>query len=139
MTSPSPLSALARDSKADLPAQNLIELLLVLLLVEQLAAGDPVDLGAQLGDAILVAELHFRLPGDEPGQHVLAEGEIGGGGDGPHRHDHQRADHHPEGDRSEPELPPGVDEDVARSPATRSRERQPAIVGMAGMTAVVVL
>src|SRR5215475_14852693 len=39
-----------------LPAQNLIELLLVLLLVEQLAARKAVDLGAQLGDAVLVAE-----------------------------------------------------------------------------------
>ena len=110
-----------------------------MLLIEQLAAGDPVDLGAQLGDAVFVAELHLRLPGYEPGQDVLPEGEIGGRGDGPHRHDHQRSDHHPESDRSDAERPPGVHEDVARGPATRSRERQPAIVGMACMTAVVVL
>src|SRR5262249_60756498 len=37
-----------------LPAQNLVELLLVLLLVEQLAARKVVDLGAQLGDRGLV-------------------------------------------------------------------------------------
>ena len=41
-----------------LPAENLVELLLVLLLVQQLAARNAVDPGAQLGDAILVAELH---------------------------------------------------------------------------------
>src|SRR5262249_35858161 len=62
-----------------LPAQNLVELLLVLLLVEQLAARKAVDLGAQFGDAILVAELHLRLARDQPGEHVFAEGEIGGG------------------------------------------------------------
>src|SRR4029077_16385568 len=41
-----------------LPAQNLVKLLLVLLLVQQLAPGDAVDLRAQLRDAILVAGLH---------------------------------------------------------------------------------
>ena len=66
-----------------LPPQDLLELLLVLLLVEKLAAGDAVDLCAQLGDAILVAELHVGLPRDESRQHVLAEGEVGGRGDGP--------------------------------------------------------
>src|SRR5262249_58756243 len=49
-----------------LPAQNLVELLLVLLLVEQLAARKAVDLGAQLGDAILIGESHLRLARDEP-------------------------------------------------------------------------
>ena len=99
-----------------LPAQNLIELLLVLLLVEQLAARKAVDLGAQFGDAILVAELHLRLARDQPGEHVLAEGEIGGGADGPQRHDHQRADNDPEGDRPEAHLTAGMDEAQARPP-----------------------
>ena len=71
----------ARAIPAPLPAQNLIELLLELLLVEQLAARDAVDLRAQLGDAVLVAELHVGLAGDQPGEYVLAEGEIGGGRD----------------------------------------------------------
>src|SRR5262249_23928562 len=79
-----------------LPPQNLVQLLLVLLLFERLASRKAVDLGAQCGYAILVAELHLRLARDQPGEHVFAEGEIGGGGDGPHRHDHQRADHDPE-------------------------------------------
>src|SRR5262249_57653411 len=41
-----------------LPAQNLVELLLVLLLVEQLAARKPVDLGAQFRHAILLPQFH---------------------------------------------------------------------------------
>src|SRR5262249_28938336 len=113
-----------------LPAQNLIELLLVLLLVEQLAARKAVDLGAQFGDAILVAELHLRLARDQPGEHVLAEGEIGGGGDGPTRHDHQRADHDPKGDRSDAQLAAGMDEAQARPPR---------IMRPAGISAMVVL
>src|SRR5262249_35287470 len=87
-----------------LPAQHLVELLLVLLLVEQLGARKAVARGAQLGDAILVAELHLRVARDQPGEDVLAEGEIGGGADGPPRHDHQRADHDPKGDRPDAQL-----------------------------------
>src|SRR5215475_5038364 len=97
-----------------LPAQNLGELLLVLLLVEQLAARKAVDLGAQFGDAILVGESHLRLARDQPGEDVLAEGEIGGSAYAPHRHDHQRADHDPEGDRSDAQLASGMDEPPAR-------------------------
>src|SRR5262249_18802732 len=99
-----------------LPAQNLVELLLVLLLVEQLAAREAVDPGAQLGDAIPVAELLPRLARDRPGDPSFAEGEIGGGGDGPHRHDHQRADHDPEGDRPDAQLAAGMDQAQARPP-----------------------
>lgn len=53
---------------------------------------------------------------DEPGEHVLAEGEIGGGADGPQRHDDQRADNDPEGDRPEAHLTAGMDETQARPP-----------------------
>src|SRR5262245_2813948 len=116
-----------------LPAQNLVELLLVLLLVEQLAARKAVDLGAQLGDAILVAELHLRVARDQPGEDVLAEGEIGGGADGPPRHDHQRADHHPKGDRPDAQLASGMDEAQARPP------RRCGALRPAGMIAMVVL
>jgi hypothetical protein len=45
-----------------LPSQNLFELLFVLLLIDQLPARKAVDLGAQLGDAILIGGLHLRLP-----------------------------------------------------------------------------
>jgi len=112
-----------------LPAQNLIELLLVLFLVEQLAAGKAVDPGAQLGDAILVGESNLRLACDQPGEYVLAEGEIGGGADGPHRHDHERADHDPEGDRPDAHLAAGMNEAQARPPRMRP----------AGIIAMVVL
>ena len=66
-----------------LPLQQRVELLLELLLVEQLPAGDAVDLGAQFGDAVLVGELHFGLAADQAREHVVAEGEIGAGGDRP--------------------------------------------------------
>ena len=62
-----------------LPAQDLIELVLDLLLVEQLPARHPIDLRAQFGDAILVAKLHLGLPRDQAREHVVAKGEIGRG------------------------------------------------------------
>ena len=46
-----------------LPAHDLLELLLELLLVEQLPAGDAVDLSAKFGDAVLVGELHAPSAG----------------------------------------------------------------------------
>src|SRR5262249_61586968 len=82
-----------------LPAQNLVELLLVLLLVEQLAARKAVDLGAQFGDAILVAELHLRLARDQSGEHVLAESEISGGAGGSRPPDPHPRRHEPEAQR----------------------------------------
>jgi len=61
-------------------AGEIIELSLELLLVEQLPAGGAVDLGAQLGEAILVSELLISLAGNEPFENVVAEGEISRGG-----------------------------------------------------------
>src|SRR5207244_3488190 len=63
----------------DLPALDLFEPLLELLLVEQLPAGDAIDLRAQLGDAILIGELLFGLARDQAGEHVVVEGEIASG------------------------------------------------------------
>ena len=116
-----------------LTTQNLFELLLVLLLVDQLATGDAVDAAAQLGDAVLVAELHLGLPGDEAREHVLAEGKVGGGRDAPHRHDHQRADHDPERDGTEPQLPPGMGKGVARRPPPHGCVGGPVWAGMGGI------
>ena len=48
-----------------LPAQQIVELLLELLLVEQLAAGGAVDLGAQFGDAVFVGVLLLGLARDQ--------------------------------------------------------------------------
>ena len=91
-----------------LPAHDLLELLLELLLVEQLPAGDAVDLGAQFGDAVLVGELLLLLARDQPRQHVVVEGEIGAGRKRPAGHDHEAADRDPEGDRAEPDLAAGM-------------------------------
>ena len=116
----------------------MVELLFVLFLVEQLAARNAVDLGAQLGDAILVAELHLGLAGDQPGEHVLAEGEIGGGADRPQRHDDEGADHHPEGGRPQPQLAPGVDQRIA-APYGSGRKLHPAIAWMGRITTRVIV
>src|SRR4029078_7291213 len=83
--------------------------------------------------------LYVCLAGNEPGEHVLAESEIGGGGDAPHRHDHQRADHHPEGEGAEPELPPGVGVGVARGPPPHRRRGGATRSGLVGMMAVMVM
>ena len=74
-----PPSAVARDSSVACRRSELLELLLELLLVEQLPAGDAIDLRAQLGDAVLVGELLLGLARDQPVEHVVAEGEIGRG------------------------------------------------------------
>ena len=82
-----PASVEARDFQRRLPAHDLLELLLELLLVEQLPAGDAVDLRAKFGDAVLVGELLLLLPRDQPRQHVVVEGEIGPGRKRPAGHD----------------------------------------------------
>ncbi len=87
-----------------LPADDLVELLLELLLVEQLAARHPVHLGAHIGDAVFIGELHFGLAGDHAGQHVVLECEIGGGDHAPSGHDHEGSDHRPECHRANSEL-----------------------------------
>ena len=62
-------------------ADRLIQLLLELFLIEQFAAGDTIDLGAQLRDAVFVGELHLGLAGDQPLQDVVMERKIGAGQD----------------------------------------------------------
>ena len=57
----------------------------------------------------------------------------------PCRHDHQRADHHPKGDGSEPQPVPGMDEGVARGPPPAGGVVHPAIAGMAGLMVEVVV
>ncbi len=96
-----------------LALQQFLQLLLELLLVEQLPAGDAVDLRAHLGDAVLIGELHLRLAADQAGEHVVAEGEIGAGRDRPDRHHDQRPDHDPERDRADADLTAAMLERVA--------------------------
>ena len=50
-------------------------------LIEKLAAGQPVDVGAERGDAIFIGVLHPRLARDRCREKVVAENEIAGGGE----------------------------------------------------------
>ena len=106
-------SAVARDSERGLAPHDLVELLVELFLVEQLAAGGAVDLGAQFRDAVFIGVLHFGLTGDQPGQDVVAKREIGGGRCRPHAEQHDRADNDPEHDGAEPDLLAGMHDGVA--------------------------
>jgi hypothetical protein len=49
------------------------------LLIEQLAAGDPVDLCAQRRDAVLIGLLKPCLAGDRGADQVVAQDQIGSG------------------------------------------------------------
>ena len=119
-------SAVARDFERGLAAHDLVELLVELFLIEQLAAGGAVDLGAQLRDAVFIGVLHLGLTGDQPGQDVVAKREIGGGRRRPHAEQHDRADNDPEHDRAEPDLLAGMHDGVA---VTVDRSRLCRIVG----------
>src|SRR5262249_59685900 len=66
---------------------------------------------------------------------VLTECEIGGGRNGPHRHDDQRADHHPECDRSEPHLAASIGEGVS-GPASAGGAVRPLLGALADVVAV---
>src|SRR5690606_19779639 len=62
-----------------LALQKLAHLALHELLVEQLAAGDAVDLRAQGGNPIFIGLLHPRLPRNRGADQVVAQDEVGGG------------------------------------------------------------
>ncbi len=96
-----------------LAAHDLVELLVELFLIEQLAAGGAIDLGAQLGDAVFVGVLHFGLTGDQPGQDVVAKREIGGGRRRPHAEQDDGADDDPEHHGADSDLLAGMDDGVA--------------------------
>ena len=95
-----------------LAPHQFIEFLLELFLIEQLAAGGAVDLGAQFGDAIFVTELLLRLPCNQRAQHIVTERKIGGGRNRPSGHDHDGADRDPKGHRPESDLTSGVGDGV---------------------------
>ena len=125
-----------------LPLQQRVEFLLELFLVEQLPAGDAIDLRAQFGDAVLISELHLGLAPDQSGEHVLVECKISSGGDRPDRHDHQRADHDPERDGADADLASAVDQCVVAAAALQvarhggSRLRGIAAAGVGGSRVV---
>ena len=101
-------NAAARDSNVAWRRISVIEFLLELLLIEQLAAHGAVDLSAQFGDAVLIAELLLRLPRDQRSQHIVAKRQIGRRRDRPPRHDDDGADRDPKGDGTESDLASGM-------------------------------
>ena len=116
-----------------LAAHQRLDLALDLLLVEQLPAGDAVDLAAQFGDAVLIGKLHLRLPADQAREDVVLEREIGAGAERPDAHHHQRADHDPERDRSDPDLPAVMDQGVVMvCPVARRAFMGCALLGRGG-------
>ncbi len=121
-----PVKAAACDFERRLAAQQILELLLKLLLVEKLAAGGAIDPGAQFGDAVLVGVLLVGLTRHQAPEEIVAEGEIGRGRHRPPRHDDDAADGDPERDRPKPDLPSGMGDRIARAgscPAPISRSR----------------
>ena len=65
--------------KLRLPLEEFGDLLLHQLLVEQLAAGDAVDLRTQRRDAVLIGLLDARLASRARPDQVVAQDEVGGG------------------------------------------------------------
>ena len=122
-----------------LAAHQRLDFALDLLLIEQLPAGDAVDLAAQFGDAILIGELHLRLTADQAAEDIVLEGEIGTGAERPDAHHHQRADDDPERDRPDPDLPAVMNQGVVvvGAVARRSRMRR-ARLGGGGLAGVVI-
>ena len=125
-----------------LAAHDLVELLVELLLIQQLPAGGAIDLGAQFGDSVFIGVLHLGLAGDQPGQHVVAKREIGGGRGRPHAEHDDGADDDPEHHRPEPDLLAGMDDGIAiaragdRGLRHRAAGREPAL--LMGMMVLVV-
>jgi hypothetical protein len=70
--------------------------------------------------------LHLRLAGDQSGEHVVAEGEIGRGRRRPHAEYGHRADHDPERHRAKADLLAGMDEGIAVLTAGSRRDRRTA-------------
>ena len=84
-----------------------------MFLVEQLAAGGAIDLGAQFGNPVFIGVLHVGLAGDQAGEDVVAKREIGRGRRRPHAEHDDRADDDPERHRAKPDLLAGMDQCIA--------------------------
>ena len=96
-----------------LAAHDLLELLVELFLIEQLAAGGAIDPGAEFGNAVFVGVLHLGLARNQPRENVVAKGEIGCGRGRPQAEQDHRADHDPERHRTKPDLFAGMHNGVA--------------------------
>ena len=87
--------------------------MIVLFLIEQLAAGGAIDFGAQLSDTIFVGVLHVSLAGDQACEDIIPKRKIGCSGGRPHAEHDDSADHDPEYHRSEPDLFAGMHQRIA--------------------------
>ncbi|MGZ8396450.1 MAG: hypothetical protein ACXW3X_07830 [Rhodoplanes sp.] len=92
--------------------KNLVERLLDLLMVQELARRYPIDLRAHFCEAIFIGNLQIGLADDKLRDDLVMKGEVGRSDDRPAGHDHQRADDRPERDRTEAELTPRTGEHV---------------------------
>ena len=93
--------------EGELLFHQLVDFFLHHLLIQQLARGDAVHLGAQRRDAVFIFVLHARLPRHRRADQVVAQDEIGSGkqvtdGHGAGDTDTQRR--HPRPDRHMPDL-----------------------------------
>ena len=113
------LALLVMLSAISVSAQQIIELLLELLLIEQLTAGRAIDARAQFRDTIFVGGLLFSLSRNEAFQQIIAESEVGGGRDRPARHDHDGPNKDPERDRPQSDLTPCMGEDITSNRGRR--------------------
>jgi hypothetical protein len=107
-----------------LPFQKLCELGFHQMLIEQLAAGDPVDLRAQHGDAVFISLLHARLARRVGADQIVAQDQIGGGGEIADRHgrnDRPRQRGHPRPDGEMADLVATRDDDCVRFAAFSER------------------
>jgi len=87
-----------------------------LFLVQQLAAGDTIDLHAHFSYAILISKLHRGLARNQPREDVIMKCEIRCSDRRPDRHNDERTDDGPESDRAEAEVLTGMCERKFRSP-----------------------
>jgi hypothetical protein len=85
-----------------------LKLLLELFLIEQLPAGDAINLCPQFCNAVFVGVLLLFLTCDQPSENIVVEGEISAGRKRPARHDDEASNRNPKRERSEPKLAAGV-------------------------------
>ena len=76
-----PVRAVWRSLRRRLARSELVDLRLDVLLVEELPAGQPVDVRAQGRDTVLIGVLHARLPRDRGREQVIAKDEVPGSAD----------------------------------------------------------
>ncbi|WP_407051231.1 hypothetical protein [Methyloraptor flagellatus] len=100
-----------------LAGEQRVDLGLEGFLIDQLARVDPVDLGAERGDPVLVGARLIDLSLDHAGHQVVAEKGIGRGADvddGEDRHRNDAADDHRRVDLESPDRVAGRDRDARR-------------------------